>query len=159
MPSLPTLGRAFEKIKDGRDALTGIIHEGLRLNQKRFFSGDSYIKKQALGFSSGAATVKNIDQTIDFTAAKATELKHVTTPTAGPSTPGMPGWVWPVLAAAALLLLILSLELWKLARRLRPLAYFASQRRPTPQRRHRPHRGRRLHPRRRRSDRRRRLRR
>jgi hypothetical protein len=64
----------------------------------------------------GAAAV-NITQTIEFTAAKATQLKHETTSSAAQSTSGMPGWVWPALAAAAILLIALSVAVWKLARR------------------------------------------
>jgi len=67
------------------------------------------------------AAALNINQTIEFTAAKATELKHETPSSAGQSTPFMPGWVWPALAAAAVLLIMLSLALWNLARRLRPV--------------------------------------
>jgi hypothetical protein len=63
------------------------------------------------------AAAVSVNQTIEFTAAKATKLKHETTPTAGESTPGMPGWVWPALALAATLLITLSVAVWKLARR------------------------------------------
>jgi hypothetical protein len=64
----------------------------------------------------GAAVV-NINRTVEFTAAKAARLEHEATPGAGQSTPGMPGWVWPALAAAAVLLTALSVAVWKLARR------------------------------------------
>lgn len=64
----------------------------------------------------GAMAV-NINQTIEFTAAKAIQLKHETTSSAGVPTPGLPGWVWPALAAAAILLIALSVTVWKLARR------------------------------------------
>jgi hypothetical protein len=58
-----------------------------------------------------------INQTIEFSAAKGTVLKHEATPTPGASTPGTPGWVWPALALAAVLLMALSVAVWKLARR------------------------------------------
>jgi hypothetical protein len=68
----------------------------------------------------GARAV-NIDQTVDYTPATATELKRVTPPAARqPQATGMPVWVWLALATAAALLLVLSLAVWKLARRPRP---------------------------------------
>jgi hypothetical protein len=68
----------------------------------------------------GAATVK-IDQTVEFSAANATRLQHVTPPVAQPAKPAMPAWVWLALAIAFALLVALSLAVWKLARR-RPAA-------------------------------------
>jgi hypothetical protein len=67
------------------------------------------------------ARVVNIDQTVDYTPANATELKHATPPAARqPQATGTPVWMWLALATAAALLLVLSLAVWKLARRPRP---------------------------------------
>ena len=63
----------------------------------------------------GSATI-HINQTIRFTGALATQLKHATPPTAQPATSSMPAWVWVVLAAGAGVLITLSLAVWKLAR-------------------------------------------
>ena len=62
-----------------------------------------------------AAAAVNIDETIQFSPAKAAQLKDETTPT--PPPPGMPIWVWVALAAAAALLIALSLTVYKLTRR------------------------------------------
>jgi hypothetical protein len=67
-------------------------------------------------YPQGTAAV-NISQAVEFTAAKATQLKHVTPPTAQPATSSLPGWVWVVLAAGAAGLITLSVAVWKLARR------------------------------------------
>lgn len=64
----------------------------------------------------GSATV-NIDQTVQFTPTNATQLKHDTPPAAQQPPPGTPSWVWFALAAAAGLLIALSVAVWKLARR------------------------------------------
>jgi hypothetical protein len=67
----------------------------------------------------GAATIE-IDQTIRFSDAKATQLKHKTPPTAQPPPPsGMPPWAWAALGAAFLLLLALSTAVWRLAKQAR----------------------------------------
>jgi hypothetical protein len=57
-----------------------------------------------------------INRTVTFTAAKAKQLTKQTPSVAGTSS-GTPAWVWIVLAAAAALLVALSLTIWKLARR------------------------------------------
>ncbi len=67
-------------------------------------------------YPQGAAAL-DINQTLEFTAAKATQLKHATPPTASAATSNMPGWVWIVLAAGAGVLFTLSVAVWKLARR------------------------------------------
>jgi hypothetical protein len=64
----------------------------------------------------GAAAV-TVNQTVDYSPAKAALLKHETPPTPGPPAPSTPGWVWAALAAAAALLVTLSIAVWKLARR------------------------------------------
>jgi hypothetical protein len=64
----------------------------------------------------GAAAV-NIDQTVEFTPAKATQLKRVTPPATRQPAPATPAWVWLALGSAAALLIALSLAVWKLARR------------------------------------------
>jgi hypothetical protein len=61
-----------------------------------------------------------INQTIQFTPRGAAQLKRVTPPGAQPPAAGMPGWVWIVLALGAMLLIGLSLAVWKLSRRSRP---------------------------------------
>ena len=62
-----------------------------------------------------------INRTIQFTSHGAAQLQRVTPPAAQPpAAPGMPGWVWIVLACAAALLLGLSLAVWKLRRRSPP---------------------------------------
>lgn len=66
-------------------------------------------------YPQGTAAV-HINQAVEFTAAKATQLKHATPPTAQPATSSMPAWVWVVLAAGAGVLITLSLAVWKLAR-------------------------------------------
>lgn len=64
----------------------------------------------------GSAVI-NIDQTIGFSAAKASQLKHVTSPVAAAPGSSAPSWVWIVLAGGAALLVGLSLAVFKLARR------------------------------------------
>ena len=64
----------------------------------------------------GSATIY-INRTITFTAAKATQLKRETVPGPQPPTPGIPAWVWVALSLAAILLIVLSLTIWKLTRR------------------------------------------
>ncbi len=64
----------------------------------------------------GTAVI-NIDQTIRFSAAKASQLKRVTPPAAGTPGSSTPGWIWIVLAAGAALLTGLSVAVFKLARR------------------------------------------
>ena len=59
----------------------------------------------------------NIDQTIGFSAAKASRLKRVTSAVAGAPGSSAPGWVWIVLAGGGALLIGLSLAVFKLARR------------------------------------------
>jgi hypothetical protein len=66
-------------------------------------------------YPQGTAAV-HIDQTVEFTAAEATQLKHATPATAPPAGSSMPGWVWAVLAASGVLM-TLSVGVWKLARR------------------------------------------
>lgn len=66
----------------------------------------------------GSAVI-NIDQTIEFSAAKASQLKRVTSPIAAAPGSVMPGWVWIVLAGGATLLIGLSLAVFTLARRSR----------------------------------------
>lgn len=61
------------------------------------------------------APVVNIDETIAFTPAKATELKRKTPPSQ--TTSILPAWVWVVLGAAAALLIALLVAVWKLRRR------------------------------------------
>ena len=65
-----------------------------------------------------AATI-HINQTVQFTAANATQLEDRTPPAAQPRPNIMPLWVWGALSAAALLLLTLSTAVWKLARHAR----------------------------------------
>jgi hypothetical protein len=65
-----------------------------------------------------AATI-HINQTVQFTDANATQLKHQAPPAAQPRPNTMPLWVWGALSAAALLLLTLSTAVWKLARQAR----------------------------------------
>ena len=60
---------------------------------------------------------RDADRTITFTAAKATQLKRETVPGPQPPTPGIPAWVWVALSLAAILLIVLSLTIWKLTRR------------------------------------------
>jgi hypothetical protein len=67
-------------------------------------------------YPQGTAAVK-INQAVEFTAAKTTQLEHATPPTAQPLTSSLPGWVWVVLAAGAAVLITLSVAVWKLARR------------------------------------------
>jgi hypothetical protein len=62
----------------------------------------------------GSATIR-IDQSIKLTAASVTELQRETVPS--PSTPGIPVWVWIALSGAAILLIALSLAVWKLTQR------------------------------------------
>lgn len=64
----------------------------------------------------GSAVI-NIDQTIGFSASKASQLKRLTSPVAGAPGSSTPGWVWIVLAGGAALLIGLSLAVFKLARR------------------------------------------
>ena len=66
----------------------------------------------------GAAPVY-INQTVRFTVAKAKELKRETpvAQAAPADDAGLPMWVWLALTGAAVLLLTLSLALWRLARR------------------------------------------
>jgi hypothetical protein len=66
-------------------------------------------------YPQGTAAV-DINQTVVFTAATATQLQHATPPTAQPVTSSLPGWVWILLAAAATVLVTLSVAVWKLAR-------------------------------------------
>jgi hypothetical protein len=63
--------------------------------------------------------VININRTIAFTAAKATQLKREAPPVArAPARPsGTPGWVWIALGLGTALLIALSIAVWKLARR------------------------------------------
>jgi hypothetical protein len=61
-----------------------------------------------------------INQTIQFTPRGAAQLKRVTPPAAQPPSAGIPGWVWIVLVCAAVLLIGLSLAVWKLSKRSRP---------------------------------------
>ena len=67
-------------------------------------------------YPQGSAAV-HINQTVEFTAAKATQLKHATPPTAQPAGSSMPGWVRVVLSVGAGVLITLSVAVWKLARR------------------------------------------
>jgi len=64
----------------------------------------------------GAAPV-DISRTVTFTAAKAKQLTHQTTPAPARAASGTASWVWIALGAAALLLLLLSAAVYKLARR------------------------------------------
>jgi len=66
----------------------------------------------------GSAVI-NIDQTIGFNAARASQLEHETPPVSGAPGSSLPGWIWIVLAGAAALLIGLALAVYKLARRLR----------------------------------------
>jgi hypothetical protein len=63
--------------------------------------------------------VININRTIAFTAANATQLKREAPPVAqAPAQPsGTPGWVWIALGLGAAFLITLSIAVWKLARR------------------------------------------
>jgi hypothetical protein len=61
--------------------------------------------------------VININRTIEFTAAKAKQLKREAPPVAGGQPSGTPGWVWIALGLGAALLIALSIAVWKLARR------------------------------------------
>jgi hypothetical protein len=63
-----------------------------------------------------AATIHS-NQTIKFTAAKATQLKRVSAPTTQVVSNGTPGWVPIALGIAALLVVALPTAVWKLARR------------------------------------------
>jgi hypothetical protein len=63
------------------------------------------------------AAIVHIDQTVQFTAATAARLQHVTPQPTQPAKSAMPIWVWLALAVGASLLLGLSLTVWKLARR------------------------------------------
>jgi len=63
------------------------------------------------------AAAVNIDRTVEFTPANATQLKRETPPVPQQPTSGIPGWVWLALATAAALLIALSLAVWKLTRR------------------------------------------
>ena len=67
-------------------------------------------------YPQGIAAV-SINQIVEFTAAKATQLKHATPPTAQPAASSLPGWVWVVLGAGAGVLMALSVAVCKLARR------------------------------------------
>jgi hypothetical protein len=67
-------------------------------------------------YPQGTAAVK-INRAVELTAAKGTQLKHATAPTAQPVTSSLPGWVWIVLAADAAVLITLSVAVWKLAHR------------------------------------------
>jgi hypothetical protein len=58
-----------------------------------------------------------IDRSITFTPAKVKELDRETPPVAQAADAGLPMWVWLALAGAALLLITLSLAVWRLARR------------------------------------------
>jgi hypothetical protein len=66
------------------------------------------------------STVIYINRTIQFTPQGAAQLKRVTPAAAQPPAAGMPGWVWIVLALGGMLLIGLSLAVWKLSRRARP---------------------------------------
>jgi len=66
----------------------------------------------------GSAVI-NIDQTIGFSTATASQLKHETPPVGGAPGSSLPRWIWIVLAGATALLIGLSLAVYKLARRLR----------------------------------------
>jgi len=61
--------------------------------------------------------VINIDQTIGFSAAKATQLTRETPPLAQAPGAATPGWVWIVLVAGGAVLIGLLLVVYKLARR------------------------------------------
>jgi hypothetical protein len=69
----------------------------------------------------GAPSI-NIDQTVKFTAANASELKRITPPAPGAPTSSIPGWVWIALVLAAALLAALALAVWRLKRRGPPAA-------------------------------------
>lgn len=64
----------------------------------------------------GASPV-NINKTVEFTSAKATQLKREIPPAAKPPPTTTPGWMWLALATAAALMITLSLVVFKLARR------------------------------------------
>lgn len=65
----------------------------------------------------GSAVI-NVDRTIRFSTAKASQLKRETPPVAAERSPsGLPGWVAIALALAAALLLALCVTIWKLSRR------------------------------------------
>jgi hypothetical protein len=66
----------------------------------------------------GSAVI-HINQTIQFTDAKATQLKRQRRPPRNPQPNTMPAWVWAALTAAAVLPLALSATVWKLARQAR----------------------------------------
>jgi hypothetical protein len=69
----------------------------------------------------GSAVI-NIDRTIGFSTAKASQLKHETPPIAGAPGSSMPSWIWIVLGGGTALLIGLSLTVYQLARRPRALA-------------------------------------
>jgi hypothetical protein len=69
----------------------------------------------------GAPSI-NIDQTVKFTAANASELKRITPPAPGAPTSSIPVWVWIALVLAAALLAALALAVWRLKRRGPPAA-------------------------------------
>ena len=64
----------------------------------------------------GTAPV-NIDTTVKFTGANATQLKRETPAVPGAATNGLPGWVPITLTIATVLMIALSLAVYKLARR------------------------------------------
>lgn len=95
----------------------GQLFPGTRLNHRIAWKGrptEGSYRVQGVIRPRGAATV-NIDETVHFTPAKATQLEQETTPL--PSTPGLPLWVWLTLATGATVLTGLSVALWKLAQR------------------------------------------
>ncbi len=65
--------------------------------------------------------VIRIDQTVGFTPATAAALKHVTPPPAGAagavSKSSLPSWVWIAAGAAAALMVVMSITVYRLARR------------------------------------------
>jgi hypothetical protein len=63
-----------------------------------------------------AAAVK-IDETVRFSPAGAAQLEHETPPSGPAPSSDMPIWVWIALAAGGSLLAVLSIAVWKLARR------------------------------------------
>ena len=66
----------------------------------------------------GSASI-SIDQTIEYSAAKASRLASETPPVAHASTSSAPGWIWIVLAVGAAILIALSLVIFNLLRRSR----------------------------------------